>query len=139
MKVISSYVSVASQLEVKLQTDIIASLLSYYIAVSSNFTSCINLLDNLLTFWIPELEKFYGDRNKQLSDNVKRDYLFYKDTVYTHTGDIEKSYECEELCDKLIDNMSLKGLRHSGSNCVVLLSNATIINSSNSKVCIALF
>lgn len=106
MKDIGNYLQSASGNEINLHVKDISSKLMYIIDVRREYEKCLNLLDNLLKHWLPVL-KDNSRENDYLYNIAKLDYLFYKDTIYTHMGDVEGSLCCERQCDELISTMSL--------------------------------
>lgn len=90
--------------ELQVQYRFISALVEYYINVERNYSRSILLLNNILTCVIPMLEEI--GRQTNMVENLRIDLNFYLLTAYTHSGNIEKSMECEQICDAMLNEDS---------------------------------
>lgn len=88
-----------SQDDLKVQYSYISALVTHFIKVERNYNKSIRLLNNLLEFFVPIFANV--EKDKKLVLQFELDLNFYLLTVYTHNGDVKKSIECEEICDRL--------------------------------------
>ena len=91
--------------DIRFQYKFIEAYIEYYINVVRDFDVCELLLCNLLKYYIPLLEKYDSSSSSNLSEFLALDIKFYLLTVYTHTGNIEKSKRIEKECEKEMNNL----------------------------------
>lgn len=114
---------------IRLQIKIISSRILYFIAITRDYANCLALIDNMLQYWIPKIEKMTNEWSREIADLLELDLLFQKYTIFTHQGAIEETQECEKLCDRLISSnkkMSFEKLEY-----LLMYTNRKIIHKIN--------
>ncbi|MCR4605907.1 MAG: hypothetical protein K5639_07925 [Eubacterium sp.] len=81
--------------DVRFQYRFIEAYIEYYLNEVRDFDMCLRLLQNLLDYYIPLLEK----KNVEYAFRLRTDIEFYMITVYTHLGDIRRIEQLEKICD----------------------------------------
>ena len=90
--------------DLEVQYKYISALVEHFIKVERKFEKSIRFLHNLLDYFIPIFDDI--EKSKVTVLQFKLDLYFHLLTVYTHNGDVEKSIECEKICDELFHNTS---------------------------------
>ena len=105
--VLATRINTSGNQDVVFQYKFISAYIEYYINVVRDYDLCITLLDNLLEYYIPLLQKYEKNNNRMpsYSKSLRFDLMFYKLTVYTHKGDILKIKEIETECDEIVETL----------------------------------
>ena len=94
-----------SSSDINRQYGFITAQIQYFLSVSREFEKCESFLLNLNEFLIPILYDVPSNNQTRMAERLKFDIFFSLDTLYSHTGNIKATVECEEECDKLIPQL----------------------------------
>lgn len=101
MKVVQKNIETMKNNHWDMQYKFISVQIEYYLKVENDFQSGINILQNLLNYFIPLLEKQEdGSCDRNWADKLRLDVYFYLLTAYTHRGDVQNQKKYKEKCEE---------------------------------------
>lgn len=85
----------------------ITAIIELYLNGTRNFGLCKKMLNNVIQYFIPLLEKVNKENNGILGEDIIHklsfDLHFYLLTLYTHQGNVYGAQMCIDKCDQMID------------------------------------
>lgn len=126
---ISDYMKNMEYEDMHLQFQIISTRVSYYIKIEREYADCLKLLDNMIQYLVPVLKNLPQSWGTEMANIIELDLHIQKYTIYTHQGDLEKTKECEKLCEKLFSakgKMNIESLEY-----LLMYTNRKITNQIN--------